>query len=135
MSKMSTDLHRHALPPPPPHPTHRHALNGPTMGTRWSAVFHAAPGFDPLALQLALQAAVDRVDHQMSTWKPGSDLMRFNLAPTKVWQDLPFDLARVIALGLNIGRASGGAFDIGMGAVSYTHLDVYKRQSSRIATG
>ncbi len=34
MSKMSTD-------------PIRHALNGPTMGTRWSALFFAPPGFDP----------------------------------------------------------------------------------------
>ena len=25
----------------------RHALNGPTMGTRWSALFHADAGLDP----------------------------------------------------------------------------------------
>ena len=31
MSKTSTDLARHAL-------------NGPTMGTRWSALFFTAPG-------------------------------------------------------------------------------------------
>lgn len=59
----------------------RHALNGPTMGTRWSALFFAAPGFDPAPLRRALQAAVDEVDAQMSTWKPDSDLMRLNAAP------------------------------------------------------
>ena len=107
MLKMSTDT---------PHPVlQKHALNGPTMGTRWSAVFHAAAGVDPAPLQRALQAAVDRVDDQMSTWKPDSALMRFNLAPLGAWQVVPPDLARVIALGLSIGRASGGAFDIGMG--------------------
>ena len=40
----------------------RHALNGPTMGTRWSALFFAAPGFDPAPAQAALQAAVDAVN-------------------------------------------------------------------------
>lgn len=102
MSKMSTDLIRHAL-------------NGPTMGTRWSALFHAAPGFDHEPVQAALQAAVDTVDAQMSTWKPDSDLMRLNASPLGDWQDIPADLARVLTLGLAIGRASGGAFDIGQG--------------------
>lgn len=102
MSKMSTDLIRHAL-------------NGPTMGTRWSALFFAPPGFDPAPVQAALQTAVDAVDAQMSTWKPGSDLMRLNAAPVGAWQDIPADLARVLTLGLAIGRASGGAFDIGQG--------------------
>ena len=93
----------------------RHALNGPTMGTRWSALFFAPPRFDPAPVQAALQAAVDAVDAQMSTWKPDSDLMRLNAAPVGEWQDIPPDLARVLTLGLAIGRASGGAFDIGHG--------------------
>ncbi len=102
MSKMSTE------------PV-RHALNGPTMGTRWSALFFAPPGFDPGMVQADLQAAVDAVDGQMSTWRPDSDLMRLNAAPVGEWQDIPADLARVLTLGLAIGRASGGAFDIGQG--------------------
>ncbi|RID89900.1 FAD:protein FMN transferase [Gemmobacter lutimaris] len=93
----------------------RHALNGPTMGTRWSALFFAPLGFDPAPLQTALQTAVDAVDAQMSTWKPDSDLMCLNAAPVGEWRDIPPDLTRVLALGLAIGRASGGAFDIGMG--------------------
>ena len=60
-----------------------YALNGPTMGTRWSAVIHAGAGFDVERVHLALQAAVDAVDGQMSTWKPDSDLMRLNRAPVR----------------------------------------------------
>jgi thiamine biosynthesis lipoprotein len=102
MSKMSTDLKRIAL-------------NGPTMGTRWTALFFVSPGFDHAPVQAALQAAVDTVDAQMSTWKPDSDLMRLNAAPVGESRDIPFELAGVLALGLDIGRASGGAFDIGQG--------------------
>jgi len=102
MSKTSTDLTRHAL-------------NGPTMGTRWAALFHAAPDFDVEPLRAALQAAVDEVDAQMSTWKPESDLMRLSAAPVGAWVDVPRHLLNVLRLGLEIGRASGGAFDIGMG--------------------
>jgi FAD:protein FMN transferase len=40
----------------------RHAPNGPTMGTRWSALFFGPPGLDPAALRAALQDAVDAVD-------------------------------------------------------------------------
>ncbi|MYM56311.1 FAD:protein FMN transferase [Thalassovita mangrovi] len=93
----------------------RHALNGPTMGTRWTALFFAPAGCDPAPVQAALQAAVDEVDGQMSTWKPGSDLMRLNAAPVGDWIDLPARLIEVLRLGLEIGRASEGAFDIGMG--------------------
>ncbi|WP_054302084.1 FAD:protein FMN transferase [Gemmobacter sp. LW-1] len=100
MSKMFTD-------------GNRVALNGATMGTRWSALFFT--NTDTPALHRALQAAVDEVDAQMSTWKPDSDLMRLNAAPQGEWVALPAHLCRVLRLGLEIGRASGGAFDIGMG--------------------
>ena len=50
----------------------RHALNGPTMGTRWSALFYTEAGFDPEPVRHALQAEMDEVDAQMSTWKPDS---------------------------------------------------------------
>lgn len=93
----------------------RHALNGATMGTRWSALFFTAPGFDPTPLQVALQRAVDEVDAQMSTWNPDSDLMRLNRAPEGESIEVPDRLAHVLTIGLDIGRASSGAFDIGMG--------------------
>ena len=93
----------------------RHALNGPTMGTRWSALFYASPGFDIEPLRGALQQAVDQVDAQMSTWNPESDLMRLNRAPVGASVEVPDDLAKVLALGLAMGKDSGGAFDIGMG--------------------
>ena len=102
MSKMSTERARIAL-------------TGPTMGTRWSALLFADPGFDPGPVRSALQAAVDEVDGQMSTWKPDSDLMRLNAAPIGEWIAVPARLLEVLRLGLEIGRASGGAFDIGMG--------------------
>ena len=93
----------------------RVALNGPTMGTRWSALFFTAPGFDTGGIQVALQAAVHEVDAQMSTWKLDSDLMRLNAAPVGAWVAVPERLREVLRLGLEIGRASDGAFDIGMG--------------------
>ena len=102
MPKTSTDLIRHAL-------------NGPTMGTSWSALFYADTVFDLAPVQAALQRAVSEVDAAMSTWKPDSDLMRLNRAPDNMWVDVPAELAQVLELGLRIGRRSAGAFDIGMG--------------------
>ncbi|MBN8293696.1 FAD:protein FMN transferase [Rhodobacter sp. NTK016B] len=102
MSKMSTE-------------SVRFALNGPTMGTRWSALFFAPDGFDPAPVQAALQAATAEVDAQMSTWNASSDLMRLNAAPVGARVMVPDRLSEVLRLGLEIGLASGGAFDIGMG--------------------
>lgn len=102
MSKTSTDLKRCAL-------------HGSTMDTRWSALFYATGGLDPTLIQDALQDAVDEVDAQMSTWKPDSDLMRLNAGKVGEWVGVPDRLMDVLRLGLDIGRASDGAFDIGMG--------------------
>ncbi len=99
---MSTDLRRHVL-------------NGPTMGSRWSAVLFAPPAFDGARLRTALQAAVDEVDAQMSTWRPDSDLMRLNRAPVGEWVAVPSGLVTVLRLGLQISLASGGAFDLATG--------------------
>ncbi|WP_322988333.1 FAD:protein FMN transferase [Hoeflea sp.] len=104
MSKIPTDCERRAL-------------NGPTMGTRWSAVFHAPAATDPEPVHNALAEAVDVVDRQMSTWKPDSELMRINRAPTGTWLPVPAELMQVLAKGLEIGQLSDGAFDIGMGDV------------------
>jgi thiamine biosynthesis lipoprotein len=95
--------------------TTRYALNGPTMGTRWSALVHAPASIDPDGLRAALARAVDEIDYQMSTWKTDSDLMRMNAAHPGLWVDLPPALMRVLGKGLEIGRASNGAFDIGLG--------------------
>ena len=99
------------------------ALSGPVMGTHWSALVQVPPAWNPTArrtemtaeLAAALAASVAKVDRQMSTWKPDSDLMRLNAAAPGRWLDLPPELATVLAKGLEIGRVSNGAFDIGLG--------------------
>lgn len=88
-------------------------LNGPTMGTRWSARLasrHAAPD-----LIAGLQHAVDAVDRQMSTWRPDSDLMRLNATAPGAWIDVSAELIAVLAISAEVTAASGGAFDIGVG--------------------
>ncbi|MCF6315565.1 MAG: FAD:protein FMN transferase [Marinosulfonomonas sp.] len=90
-------------------------LSGPTMGTDWSAELGVPAGIDHAALETALAGAVAQVDAQMSTWKPDSDLMRLNAAPVGEWVTVPPELMQVLRCGLEIGRTSNGAFDIGMG--------------------
>ncbi|MBP2562422.1 thiamine biosynthesis lipoprotein [Neorhizobium galegae] len=93
----------------------RHAMNGATMGTRWSALFHMPADFDAEAARAAMAEAVADVDRQMSTGKPDSDLNRLNAARPGEWMALPARLLTVLEAGLAVGRASDGAFDIGMG--------------------
>jgi FAD:protein FMN transferase len=98
-------------------PTLRHALNGSTMGTRYAAAFFAPESMATTALDTALFVAVDRVDRQMSTWKPDSDLNRLNAAAIGEWVTIPRELMTVLAEALKIGRATLGAFDIEVGAL------------------
>ncbi len=93
----------------------RHALSGPTMGTRWSAQFHAPEALDPALIKAALADSVATVDQQMSTWKPDSDLMQLNRASIGEWVAVPAELMAVLTRAVEIGRLSDGAFDIGMG--------------------
>ncbi|MGV8922750.1 MAG: FAD:protein FMN transferase [Thermomonas sp.] len=93
----------------------RYSLHGETMGTRYSAVFFAAPGGDETAIGARLFAAVDAVDRQMSSWKPDSDLNRLNNAPVNQWLAVPDELFTVLDTALDVSRQSQGAFDIGVG--------------------
>ena len=93
----------------------RYTLSGETMGTRYSAVFFAPSGLDEPAIGAGLFAAVDKVDRQMSTWKPDSDLSRLNAMPEQQWLAVPEELVGVLATALRIGLQSDGAFDIGVG--------------------
>lgn len=84
------------------------------MGTIWSArIVAARPGVEA-AIRLVL---ADIVRH-MSHWEPGSDLSRFNRSSLGRWQPLPPDFATVLACGIEIAEASGGAFDPAMGALA-----------------
>lgn len=93
----------------------RHALNGATMGTRWSALFHVNDGVDVAGADRAMADAVAEVDQQMSTWIADSDLNHLNDAEPGRWVDLPDALMAVLTAGLAIGEASGGAFDVALG--------------------
>ena len=92
-------------------------LHGPTMATRWSVLCDVDPQLDQNALSNALAAAVERVDQQMSPWKPDSDLMRLNRATPGEWVSLPPEIMAVLARALEIARLSDGAFDPGVGAL------------------
>ncbi len=84
------------------------------MGTSWSV-----RAVDPPAeLRAEIQGVLARVVAEMSHWEPGSNLSRFNRAEPGRWQPLPPGFAHVLAAGLAIADASGGAFDPAMGALA-----------------
>ncbi|MFN3609059.1 MAG: FAD:protein FMN transferase [Hyphomonas sp.] len=86
-------------------------LTGQTMGTTWSASWCAAPGLPEETVKAALEASFAKIIASMSPWEPASLISRFNrLAPgDSLAIDDPF--ADVMAMALEVARASGGAFD------------------------
>ncbi|WP_020648440.1 FAD:protein FMN transferase [Solimonas variicoloris] len=91
-------------------------LDGQTMGTRWSVAYVASSPRHDDAVRALAQRELDRVDAQMSTWKAGSDLCRFNAAGGN-WQRLPDDFFTVLQAGLALAAATGGAYDPACGAL------------------
>ena len=93
----------------------RRSFSGETMGTRYSVVYFASSNIIADSLERDAFEAVDAVDRQMSNWKPGSDLNRLNAAPVGQWIDVPAQFCSVLAIAIDIGRASDSAFDISVG--------------------
>ncbi|TPQ33137.1 MULTISPECIES: FAD:protein FMN transferase [Cupriavidus] len=93
----------------------RFRVTGATMGTRYSATFHASPETDESELAAELAAAVGAVDEQMSNWKDSSDLSRLNRAEPNCWVQVSGNLAALLVRALEIGRDTHNAFNIGVG--------------------
>ncbi|MCC3263914.1 FAD:protein FMN transferase, partial [Paenibacillus polymyxa] len=58
----------------------------------------------------AIQAALDDVVAQMSTWEADSDISRYNRAASG-WQTLPAEFFHVLRHALMLAQDSGGAYD------------------------
>lgn len=86
-------------------------FEGETMGTTWSVNAVLPEGADDRAIERGIQAELDRVVAQMSTYEPGSDLSRFNRAPAGTWQALPPEFLTVLRYALSLAQSSGGAYD------------------------
>lgn len=86
------------------------ALAGATMGTTWSARLALPAGRTEDAARQAIQAALDEVVAQMSTWEADSDITRYNQAPAG-WQILPSAFFHVLRHALALAEDSGGAYD------------------------
>ncbi|MEZ6195116.1 MAG: FAD:protein FMN transferase [Planctomycetota bacterium] len=91
-------------------------LAGRTMGTTWSVKLPADREGRVEGLREELVAELEAVEDAMSTYRPESELCRFNRAPAGLVSASP-ELASVVANALEVGRASGGAFDVTVGPI------------------
>ena len=76
------------------------ALGGHTMGTSWSVKLVVARSRDLHPLHAGIQAELDRVVAQMSTWEADSDISRYNRAAANSWHALPDDFWNVLSSAL-----------------------------------
>lgn len=91
-------------------------LAGSTMGTSYELKLVPAPGQTlPTDLKTQVDAMLTRVNQQMSTYDPDSELSRFNRNPSTDWIAVSPELQQVVAEGLRISDLSNGAFDITVG--------------------
>lgn len=92
-------------------------ITGSTMGgIPYKAVVVCDPDEDEAtALKSAVVESLDRVNDLMSTYKPDSDVSRFNRSESTDWVDVDAETATVVARALEISRQTDGAFDITVG--------------------
>ncbi|MDP3072081.1 MAG: FAD:protein FMN transferase [Opitutaceae bacterium] len=87
-------------------------LTGRAMGTAWTVKFQApAHGLDPEGLRARIAARLEALEQQLSTWRPSSDLSRFNTTAHTAWFSAPPELIAVAAASLRVAALTGGAFD------------------------
>ena len=88
-------------------------LAGASMGTTWSVKFN---GLETPRLRHDIQAALDEIVAQMSTWDPDSAISRLNQAE-KGWYQLPSAFYSVLGQALKLAKATDGAYDPTVGAL------------------
>jgi len=102
--------------PQPPAGLQEWVVSGPTMGTTFTVKVVAEDVDEAARRQLAakVREVVDGVDDAMSTYKPESELSRFNRHDTQPFEASP-ELVAVMTEAQRVARLSGGAFDITVG--------------------
>jgi thiamine biosynthesis lipoprotein len=93
------------------------SLEGTSMGSTWM-VRYVGHGGSKTEVCAGIEQRLALVDGQMSTWKSGSDLSRFNRAPADTWHALPAELFKVIDAALALAEDTGGAYDPTVGPLA-----------------
>ena len=89
-------------------------LAGESMGTTWNVklAVESLPREGPPAIAAAVQAELDLVDGRMSTWRPDSELSRFNRHVSREPFALSSETLAVLVVAQEVSELSGGAFDV-----------------------
>jgi len=93
-------------------------LSGGTMGTTYNITVVVESGTSTQVqedLQLKVDAELSLINQLMSTYIVDSDLMLLNAQPTGEWVSISTPLVEILALSVEIGDLTEGAFDITVG--------------------
>ncbi len=113
MVLVTAACNRHVLRTTPPPMT---IFTGPTMGTRYTIKIVDLPEeLDAEILGSGIQEKLTQLDALMSTYQPDSELSRFNRFDRNDWFDVSEETALVIDQAVQIGKLTGGAFDVTVG--------------------
>jgi len=92
-------------------PAQVHSTSGATMGTTWSVQIVAAPDSSVAGLREDIQAALETVNSQMSTYREDSHLSRFNRAAPGESITLPAEFRAVLMEAMNLAEQTDGVYD------------------------
>ena len=91
-------------------------LQGRTMGTTYNVkVVATIDEVEALQLQQKIDAALQQVNQEMSTYIPDSEISRFNQSTSLEPVEVSSSLARVLAESLRLGKLSEGKLDVTVG--------------------
>ncbi|MFM7751565.1 MAG: FAD:protein FMN transferase [Opitutaceae bacterium] len=89
------------------------AVYGRAMGTTWSAKWlPGSPAVDPETVRTELAARLEQLENIFSTYRPESELCRFNRSETTHWIPVSAELAAAADRARRISTLTGGAFDV-----------------------
>ncbi len=87
-------------------------LGGPTMGTSYRVTIPRLPaGVSREAVRRQVREVLDHVDATMSTYRPDSEVSRFNRAEPGVWIPVSAGTSKVAAAAIDMAWRTEGAFD------------------------
>ena len=103
-------------PAPDDRPDSQIELTGSTMGTYYAVKVPRPPeGIDAQSLRAGIEATLDQVIAEISTYDPGSELSRLNADPSTDWLAISPALLAALTEGLRLSRLTEGAFDVTVG--------------------
>jgi thiamine biosynthesis lipoprotein len=113
---LAASIHRLACAPPP---LAQAEFSGESMGTSWSVKL-AAVDLDAAerdGVRRAIESELSAVDEAMSTWRPDSQLSRFNAHDSSEPFPVSSEVLTVFRIAREVSELSGGGFDVTVGPV------------------